>query len=122
MKNLSTRTKKVLAIAGLVIVVVVAGLVLLGPSGAGLFGASDLTITTQYPFPWTKGEVHRLVSNTVWDCNWAVENSGVVNLLEPAEYVKTVQAYAVAPGTTTVKSHCGFLHTLTASITVTVEE
>ncbi len=122
MKNLTKRNKILLGIAGLVIVVVVGGLVLLGPSGAGLFGTSNLTITAYPPPPWTKGELYHLQSSTIWDCNWEVEDINIIRLLDPDEYVKSVEAIAYKPGTTTIKSHCGWFHALTASITVTVEE
>lgn len=44
MKTLNKRTKILLAIAGVVIVVIAAGVVILQPSGFGLFG------TTTYPY------------------------------------------------------------------------
>lgn len=49
MINLNKRIKILLAIAGLVIVVVAAGLVILGPSGFGLFG----TTVTGMRISWT---------------------------------------------------------------------
>ncbi len=122
MKNLTKRNKILLGIAGLVIVVVVAGLVLLGPSGAGLFGASNLTITPSVPYPWTMGEIHRLESSTIWDCNFETDDTNVVKLIDPDEFVKSVQVLAYHHGTAVVKAHCGWFHALTATTTVTVVE
>ncbi len=122
MKNLTQRNKILLGIAGLVIVVVVTGLVLLGPSGAGLFGASNLTITPSVPYPWTMGEIHRLESSTIWDCNFETDDTNVVKLIDPDEFVKSVQVLAYQHGTAVVKAHCGWFHALTATTTVTVVE
>ncbi len=120
MRNLTKRNKILLGIAGLVLVVVVAGLVLLGPSGAGLFGASDLHIIPSNPNWWVKGGGYYLQANTVTDCNWEAGDSNVIVLIDPTKFVKGVNVWASGVGTTTVKAHCGFLHLLTVSTIVTV--
>ncbi len=109
MKNLSTRTKKVLAIAGLVIVVVVAGLVLLGPSGAGLFGASGAWINPSNPTlhvgdSWTL----YVVDPTVY-CYWTRtgENKDVVLFTPPTTGVTHVQITGNQPGSVIITAHCG---------------
>ncbi len=120
MKNLTKRNKILLGLAGLVIVVVVVGVVLLGPSQTGLFGTSNLVITQIPASPWRYESVDRLDVNSTFNCNWKSYNPAVVMLFEPSQEVKWVQGFAAGHGTATVEAHCGPFRLTKVVTTVTV--
>ncbi len=77
MKNLSKRTKMLLAIGGIVIVVVVAGLLLLGPGDEVLFGATVIHISPENP-RIVPGQNLNLTINSVGNCFWTTSNANAV--------------------------------------------
>ncbi len=119
MKKLTNRTKILLGLAGLVIVVVVAGLVLLGPSETGLFGATALAITPS-DSTITVGATQGLSVNSVYKCNWFTSDAAIVSFVGGTTEVKTVSVKGNARGTATIEARCGLvnLNHVTTSVTV----
>lgn len=133
MKNLTTRTKMLLAIAGVVIVVAVAGLVLLGP-GDDLFGSTVIHISPQNPTIPLYQAIDMSI-NSVGDCEWSTSVPNVANYIAGAgacrvtngAYVcdnmyydyntKKTKLIANWPGQTTISAKCALF---TRSTTVTV--
>ncbi len=128
MKTLNSRTKMLLAIAGIVIVVVAAGLLLLGP-GEDLFGTTIIHISPENP------TIHRqtllnMSINSVGNCDWTTSNIAIVSLYRydpsnpiashtSAQYdTKLVQVYGVSVGQATITAKCAIF---TRRTTVTVQ-
>ncbi len=118
MKNLSTRTKLLLAIAGVVIVVVLAGVVLVGPGEINLFGATTLVITPSN-FTMTTNNTYVFSANAGSACNWFSSDHNVVMLLSPYTETKSVQVIALNEGSATLEAHCGVFKTNHVSTVVT---
>ncbi len=118
MKNLSTRTKRLLAIAGIVIVVAVVGLVLVGPGEINLFGATTLVITPSN-FTMTSDHTYLFSANAGYACNWFSSDHNVVMLLSPYTETKSVQVIALNEGSPTLEAHCGVFKTNHVSTVVT---
>jgi hypothetical protein len=79
MKNLSKRSKMLLAMAGVVILVIAAGVAILKPSGFGLFGTSTYPyISPSYSsIMQGKSETLRIVGNPALPapvCTWSVSS------------------------------------------------
>ncbi len=107
MKNLSTRSKRLLAIAAIVIVVVVVGLVILVPGQEGLFGTTGIHISPENP-TIVVGQNITLTINSVFACKWSSSVAGVVTIVSSAD--KSVTLKGAADGTTTIKADCGTNH------------
>ncbi len=118
MKNLTKRTKILLGLAGFVIVVVVAGIVALGPS-TGLFGTTALAITPSNP-SMDKGVTQVLSVNAIYNCNWFTSNDAIVSFVGDATEVKTVTVQGNAAGQATIEARCGIINANHVSTTVTV--
>ncbi len=119
MKKLSTRTKILLAIAGVVIVVIVGGLVLVGPAETNLFGATTLVITPSNPTQ-ALGGIQVLSVNAVWPCNWFTSNSDIADFINSHVDTKVVQVRTKAVGTATIEARCGAVYSNHVSTVITV--
>ncbi len=106
MQNLTKRTKTLLAIAGIVVVVVVAGFVVLVPGTAGLFGGDVIHISPSNP-TLNVGDQIDLSINSVGTCTWSSSNTSVVqiNYFNP-DHSRSVTIEADGPGTSTIKANC----------------
>lgn len=120
MKNLTRRNKTLLAIAAAVVVVVLAGVAVLGPS-TGLFGATVLAFTPTNPWIGLN-TVRSLDVNSVMNCNWFSSNEAIIGFQDPpgTRVVKGVLIHARSLGTATVEARCGVFNAHHASITLTV--
>lgn len=106
MKNLTKRNKIVLAIAGVVIVVVVAGIVLLGVGDTGLFGGSAIHISPQNPAVLKDSRV-ALSINSAFTCKWSTDNQWVAEIFDyDSGGDKKITIYGYYPGTASIKAHC----------------
>ncbi len=121
MKNLTNRPKVLLAIAGILLVVIVAGVVILDPGATGLFGTTALVIT-----PTTSvigvNSTRNLDVNSTMNCNWFSSNSAVMGFENPpgTHLVKGVVIRAYSVGTVTIEARCGVFNANHVSITLTV--
>ncbi len=131
MKNLNTRAKMLLAIAGIVIVVIAAGLVLLGP-GDDLFGATVIHISPANPTIPLYQAIDMSI-NSVGDCEWGTSvpnvanylagacstNNGVYRCANMAWDVSTKNTKLIAnwPGQTVITAKC-FMFTRSTTVTV----
>lgn len=107
MKNLSKRTKMLLAIAGVVIVVIVAGLVLLGPGDEALFGGTVIHISPQNPTINVDQNIDMSI-NSVLNCTWSSTDESVIQLWNwHPDYSRKIQVLGLKPGYATVKANCG---------------
>ncbi len=106
MKNFSNRTKILLGIAALVLVVVVAALVLLPVSGLPLFStAISYSITPSNP-AIMQGSTVTLTENSPYPCNWAPGNTNVVTVLLPNTNVSTVTVKGIAAVQSPIYANC----------------
>ncbi len=119
MKTLTNRTKKLLAIAGVVVVVVVAGLAFLRLEGTNLLGATTLVITPSNPTQ-ALGGIYTLSVNSVWPCNWFTSNSDIADFIHSPYETKIVQVWTKAVGSVTIEARCGALKTNHVSTVITV--
>jgi hypothetical protein len=121
MKNLTRRTKMLLGIAGILVVVIVAGVVILDPGATGLFGTSVVSL----------GPANRLLAlnsrmdldaGSVFPCNWFSSNEAVVSFDDPPgrHEVEEVTVYGQSVGTSTIEARCGLINVNHASTTITV--
>ncbi len=129
MKNLSRRTKTLLAIAGVVVVVVVVGLVLLGPGEAGLFGTTVFHISPQNP-TISVGQTIGMSINSWSNCIWLTSNANVAEFMvgpgpmgagatSPGGISgKSVYVHGLARGQSRITADCPLM---TRSTTVTVQ-
>lgn len=113
MKNLSTRTKRLLAIAGVVIVVVLVGLVILVPGQEGLFGTTLIHISPENP-TIIAGQTISLSINSVFACKWSSSLAGVVTIVSSAD--RSVTLKGTQPGKTTIKADCVENHYTTVTV------
>lgn len=121
MKNLNKRSAIILAIAGLVVVAVVA-VVVFTPVGAGsLIGTAALVITPSNP-AIVVGNSTGLSVNAVYNCAWSSSNTAVASLVNYSKETKAVRVKANAPGSATITAKCGFgaINVNHVSTTVTV--
>ena len=106
MKNVSKRTKMIMAIVGIVVVIAVIGLVLTQPPASELLGASALVITPSNP-TIVVGNSIVLSVNSVYNCNWSSDNAAAVTILGDATEVKSVTVYANAYASANIEARCG---------------
>jgi hypothetical protein len=105
MKNLSKRTKMLLATAGVVIIVVVAGLVLLEP-GDGLFGTTVIHISPTSAGISVAQSVNMSI-NSVFVCKWSTSNQTIARISNYDTNGDTkITANGVYPGQATIKANC----------------
>ncbi len=107
MKTLTQRNKILLGIAGLVIVVVIAGVVLVGPSQTGLFGTSGLVITPSNPVH-PVNVYYNLSVNSVNRCNWSTSDAAIVSFLGDYTEEKVVTVIGLHSGQAIIEAKCGF--------------
>ncbi len=122
MKNANKRTKTLLGIAAVVLVIVVALVVLLPASGLPLFGTTTVVISPGNP-SLTSGRTLGLTTNAKYNCNWFSSNDAAVLFEGGTTDVKdvTIRAQNVTgTSTATVEARCGVLHLNHVSTTVTV--
>ncbi len=105
MKKLNKRARLLLAIAGIVIIVVAAGLVLLG-QGGDLFGTAALVITPSNP-TLVAGNSTGLSVNAVYKCAWSSSNTAIVSLVNYSGETKSVTVKGNAAGSATITARCG---------------
>ncbi len=128
MKNLNTRTKMLLAIAGIVIVVVIAGILFMGPAD-DLFGSTIIHISPENPTIHQQ-DVKSMYINSVYNCDWSTSNSAIANFYHYDPYnlphaygtntvadTKLVEVYGVSVGQATITAKCAIF---TRHTTVTV--
>ncbi len=128
MKNLNTRTKMLLAIAGVVIVVVIAGILFMGP-GSDLFGTAIINISPENPTIHHNSSI-QLNINSVYNCTWTTSNVAIASLYDydpniwpPAIHAsvqhdtKYVLVYGTGIGQVTITARCPF-HTKSTTVTV----
>ncbi len=107
MKNLSRRTKLLLAIAGVVIVVIVAGLVVLGPGDEALFGGTIIHISPENPTINVDQNIDMSI-NSVFTCTWSTTDPSVIQLWNwHPDYSRRLQVLGLKPGSATIKANCG---------------
>jgi hypothetical protein len=106
MKNLTRRNKTLLAIAGVVVVVVVAGLLVFMPGEPALFGGDVIHISPQNPTINVQDQID-LSINSVGTCSWSSSNTNVVdiNYFNP-DKSRQVTMWGVGPGQATIKANC----------------
>jgi hypothetical protein len=124
MKNLSKRTKTLLAIIGAVIVIVVIALVIIQPSVDDLFGTgiATVSITPANPTITYPGMQVQLTANYS-SCTWSISDSKVLVIRSSTGHTATVEG--AGPGKATVNVQCevkvtGGTRTLPGITTVTV--
>ncbi len=116
MKNLTNRTKILLGIAGLVIVVIVAGVVIVGPGEGNLFGGSIIHISPENP-TINQGQNLELSINSSGTCTWSSSNESVVNIAYfNSDYSRKVTLAAMAPGQAIIKADCTANHYTTVTV------
>ncbi len=105
MKNFNRRNKIVLAIAGVVIVVLIAGIAILGVGDTGLFGGSVITIQPS-GFSVHVGTTYKASVNALFGCNWSSSDATIATFVGDHTKVKSVTVIGVAVGTVTIKANC----------------
>ena len=140
MKNASKRTKIILAIIGVLVVVVVAIGIFVQVGGNGLFGSSYFQngdITPNHPYI-AVGQTVKLTVDANFACTWTPEprwgnvDEPYISLMDyyytrpdGTSYhleTKTVTVKGERPGTASITAHCGFgilnVNSYTAHVTV----
>lgn len=117
MKNLNKRTKILLGIAGLVIVVVVAGFLVLVPGEGTLFGGSIIHISPQNP-TINVGQNLDMSINSIGSCSWSSSNEGVVVVTypNPVGYARDATVQGAGPGQAKIKADCVTNHYTTVTV------
>ncbi len=119
MKTLNNRTKLLVAIAALVVVVVVAGVVYFQVSGDNLFGTViSISISPSKTTTWAGQSVALSSGTSLSNCSWSSSNTSVASISSSSTKSATVLAKAV--GTATITEKCGLMGRYTGSATVTV--
>ncbi len=119
MKNLTKRTKLLLAIAGVLVVVIVAGVVLLQPGATGLFGTTAVHLDPENPTMYFHNYLGMRVSSNAL-CNWASSNQDIVSINSEFMDQNGIQLWSKNPGTATIEARCGWFNSVHHSTTVTV--
>ncbi len=120
MKNLSKRTRIILAIVGLLVIVVVAIAVFTQVGGGELLGTTALVITPSNPTIWGVGNSIVLSVNSVYNCNWSSDNPSI-SFLGDATEVKSITVYANAYASANIEARCGLFKTNKVYTWVSVE-
>jgi hypothetical protein len=138
MKNISKRTKIILAIVGVLVVVVAAVAIFAQAGGRELFGATALVITPSNP-TIAVGQTVGLSVNSVYPCTWTIPpvwgnvDAPYISLVgyyytrpDGSGYIletKSVTVKGERAGSTTVAAHCGWsifnVNPVTTNVTVT---
>ncbi len=113
MKNLSKRTKTLVGVAAVLVVVLVAGIILLQPGGSGLFGTAVPVITPANPTILVAQQL--ILSTGDPTCKWSTSSAAVSIITSTAGASIGIQG--ISSGTATITAKCG---SATASTTVTV--
>ncbi len=115
MKNLTNRTKLLLGIVALSLVVIVAGVAILGPTGMDLFGATTYSISPSAPTVGV-GLTVSLTSNVAGKvvCTWTSSNTAVATVKGLANAAVVT---GVGAGQATITQSCGTSQQ-TATVTV----
>lgn len=123
MKNLNKRTKALLAIAGIVIVVVVVGLVIVQPGQDELVGTTVIHISPQNP-TIAVGQILDMSINSVGNCFWSFPSENVALFTFGPETIgvtdfdtKSVKVIGRGPGQVVLTAKC-FMFTRRTTITV----
>ncbi len=119
MRNLNKRTKLLLAIAGVLVVIIVAGVILLQPGGTGLFGTTAVHLDPENPTMYFHNYLGMRVSSNAL-CNWFTSNQNIVSFNSEYDDTNGVQLWSMGPGTATIEAHCGLFHSVHHSTNVTV--
>ena len=104
MKNLNRRSKIVLAIAGVVVVLIV-GIAILGVGDTGLFGGSVITVQPS-GFSVHVGTTYKASVNALFGCDWSSSNTAIATFVGDHTKVKSVTVIGVSEGTVTIKANC----------------
>ena len=111
MKNISKRTKIILAIVGVVVIVTVTIGIFAQVGGGELFGTTALVITPSNP-SIIVGHTTDLTVNAKYDCSWASSNTNVsiINYCDGVSCPerKTITVQANANGTAVIAAQCGW--------------
>ncbi len=119
MKNLNKRTKIILAIVGVVIVIAVIGLAITQPPASELLGTTALVITPSNP-TIIIGDSIVLSVNSVYNCNWFTSSTVVASFVGDSTEVKSVTVTGNAEGLVTINANCGLINVNKAMTIVTV--
>lgn len=127
MKNLTQRSKILLGIVAVVVVIVAAGLIYLGPS-LGLYGGDVIHISPTNP-TINVGQTLDLSINSLFGCNWYSSSIEVAPFItdggagyanwygDDEHHYKKVQIIAKKPGQEVITAECA----MTRRTTVTVK-
>lgn len=106
MKTLNKRSKILLGLGALVVVVVVAGIVLLEPGGVSLFGGTVIHISPQNP-TINVDQTLDMSINSVGNCTWSSSNPAVADInywfLDTSRQATIM---GMGPGQATIKANC----------------
>ena len=123
MKNMNQRTKIILAIVGVVVVVgIVVGVVMNQAPTSNLSGAASdrLTITSSKSLPLLVDGTTDLTVDAVYKCTWSSSDATKVVLVNYTAETKTVTVKAVGVGSSIIEAKCGIGSSNINSVTLTV--
>lgn len=106
MKNLSTRAKILLAVVGVVIVVVAAGLAMTQSGGSDLSGSGVIVISPSAFSLHVGVDTQKLTVNSLFGCNWSSSNTAVATFVGDTSKVKSVTVTGVGVGSATITADC----------------
>ncbi len=119
MKKLNRRTGLLLATAGVVLVAIVAGVIMLDPGATGLFGTTGVYLDPQNPTMYVDNYLGMRVTSKAL-CNWFTSNNSVVTFNTDRYDENAVQLRSVGGGSAVIEARCGLFNAAHHSTTVTV--